>query len=62
MMARRVNRRHGVGMWAWRAVQGLALGALGLAYLLLIIAGVAVLDDVLNGPARAGTVTTYIRG
>ena len=45
-----------------RAAQWLALGALGLGYLLLIVAGVAVLDDVLNGPALSGVVTTYIRG
>lgn len=56
------DRRRGVGMWAWRAAQGLALGALGLAYLLLIVTGVAVLDDVLNGPALSGSVTTHVRG
>jgi hypothetical protein len=65
-MAAHIERRRGVGPDAWHVAramaQGLALGALGLAYLLLIVSGVAVLDDVLNGPALSGVVTTYVRG
>lgn len=65
-MAAHIERRRGVGPNAWHVArtmaQGLALGALGLAYMLLIVAGVAVLDDVFNGPSMAGVVTTYVRG
>jgi hypothetical protein len=65
-MAAHIERRRGVGPDAWHVArdvaQGLALVALGLAYLLLIVAGVAVLNDVLNGPALSGVVTTCVRG
>lgn len=39
------DRRRGVGMWAWRAAEGLALGVLGLAYLVALIAIVALIGD-----------------